>query len=139
MGKNLSIGLTIFIVYFSSLDLFAQTDTTVKSSMETRAELADQCTQTNIKVEQLYNKVVTLLDSIGDKDADKYKQNLTTSHKAWLTYSDAHCGIIAYQSRDAATGGDSFYYDCKATLNEIRLKELEELLINLQIEFGIGE
>ena len=139
MTKKLFIALIIILCLYSAVDTFAQTDTIVRSSMDTRAELEAHCTQTNIKVEDLYNKAITLLDSIGNKDANNYKQSLTASHKAWLIYSSSHCDIIAYQSRDAAIGGDSFYYGCKGTLNEVRIKELEELLDNLQLESGFAE
>lgn len=131
------VRLFLILVLFSlSNYALSQTDTIVRSSMDARAESYSHYELSNLKVTEIYNKIITLFTSVNNSHSNYYKEKIINSHEAWSIYSSDHCLIELYQSREAASGGDIFYHNCITVLNERRIKELDQLLINLQGEFN---
>lgn len=134
--------LSNLILSFAFLLIFsagkAQSDTVdfhSKSSIEVRADIEKELTESKLDLENTYNETLEFLGSVETSDADNYKAYLIQSQNGWAKYCEGKCKITEYQSRDGAQGGYAFYSLCMTELNKKRTAELKDLLMEWKAEF----
>ncbi|MBU6421560.1 MAG: DUF1311 domain-containing protein [Gammaproteobacteria bacterium] len=86
----------------------------------------------NKMYEQLMVTIEKTSTQIWDKEfTNDYKKALSNSEKAWARFRDTDCNFLTYER----LGGSSRLmniYDCRTTLTNSRIKELQEKLRSFQ-------
>lgn len=133
--SNLILIFSLILIFNQCKAQSDNVDDQTKSTIEVRADIAQRLTESELKLEKVYEESVEFLDRVGTSDAENYKSFLIKSQNGWEKYCEGKCKITEYHSRNATQGGFAFYNLCMTELNNKRTAELKNLLAEWKFKF----